>query len=1365
MQLHIPLREVFTLVTPPGVMDPVIVTEYECDEKKRTVHCKLQCPIPLRGSILADYRDAVVQKYRLASLNFSFSFTAPKIDGAFMDVYGDYLKWRLTEAFPMCRFILNNCSFYVKDDTITLTLKHGCRDMLQKQHLDTYIEHLITAETGHSLPLVIAEETEIVDMGLSAARAVTIKTKPKKEKPADQLFGYPFTGQAVPLSDIQPSEDPKASSIIEGEIINMETRELTKTKKTLFLFGVTDGTGSLSCKIFAKEEDADKLRGLKPGDYVRLRGNVAFDSYAREVAMSVRAAIKTEKEKPFDDAETKRVELHLHTNYSALDGVSTVKSLIARAVDWGMPAIAITDHGVVQAFPEALKAKKGLKSDIKILYGMEAYLSDEPLTCDVVMLCTKEENDQLSAIGAVLFAGGKIADTFCRVVIDDTTGQEFIDWLGDAPVLTEDGSAVLSLNKILESPLPNMQLTLKNAAPLAVETDGSLPSLLSRFFPDDEPSDAPEEQSAAMAKVWQELIPLLEAREYSDLYSVIHKTPGTILDKKGKKVNSFHAVILAKNRTGMVNLYKLVSDSNLKYFEKKRPRIPKHLFMRYREGLILGSACEAGELFRAMFQKLPAEKYEGIARFYDYLEIQPVGNNMFMLANGMVSSTRELEEMNIRIVELAKQLGKPFVATCDVHFLDAADEVYRRILMAGQGFDDADRQAPLYFRNTKQMLEEFRYLSEEDAYAAVVTNTNWVADQVEDQSPIRPDNCPPQIENSAEDLRRLCYEKATRLYGDPLPEPVQSRLEKELQPIIRQGYDVMYMIAQKLVQKSNEDGYLVGSRGSVGSSIVAFMSGITEINSMAAHYICPDCKYLEFPETPPGLSGCDLPDKICPNCGAKLTKDGHDIPFETFLGFHADKQPDIDLNFSGDYQAEAHKYTEVIFGKGYCFKAGTVSTVAEKTALGYVLKYFEERGITVNNAERDRLVKGCTGVKRTTGQHPGGIIVCPKTENIYEFTPVQHPADDPTSDIITTHFDYHSIDQNLLKLDILGHDDPTVLRMLQDITGIDPQTIPLDDKKTMSLFTSTEALGVKPEDIGSETGTFAIPEFGTSFVRGMLLDTKPTAFSDLIRISGLSHGTDVWLGNAQELVKSGTCTLSGCICCRDDIMSYLISKNMDPGLSFKTMESVRKGKGLTEEMETAMREHEVPDWYIDSCKKIKYMFPKAHAAAYVTNAFRIAWYKVHYPLAFYAACFSVRFLDDFDYNTMAQGKDKLLLAMEDLQRKGKMQKLTAKEQGTITVMEVLREMYARGFSFAKIDLYESDAKRFRVVDGKLLPPFAAISGLGGSAAAAIAEARAAGEFTSKEDMKNRVGGAKVVTLLSDAGILDDMMESSQTTLF
>ncbi|MBQ1947237.1 MAG: PolC-type DNA polymerase III, partial [Clostridia bacterium] len=1025
----------------------------------------------------------------------------------------------------------------------------------------------------------------------------------------------------------------------------------------------------------------------------------------------------------------------------------------------------ITDHGVVQAFPEALKAKKGLKSDIKILYGMEAYLSDEPLTCDMVMLSACEKNDQLSAIGAVLFSGGKIADTFCRVVIGDTTGNEFIDWLGDAPVLTEDGSAVLSLNKILDSPLPNMQLTLKNAAPLAVETDGTLPSLLSRFFPDDALSDAPEEQSAAMAKVWQELIPLLEAREYSDLYSVINKTPGTILDKKGKKVHSFHAVILAKNRTGMVNLYKLVSDSNLKYFEKKRPRIPKHLFMRYREGLILGSACEAGELFRAMFQKLPAEKYEGIARFYDYLEIQPVGNNMFMLANGMVSSTRELEEMNIRIVELAKQLGKPFVATCDVHFLDAADEVYRRILMAGQGFDDADRQAPLYLRNTKQMLEEFRYLSEEDAYAAVVTNTNWVADQVEDQSPIRPDNCPPQIENSAEDLRRLCYEKATRLYGDPLPEPVQSRLEKELQPIIRQGYDVMYMIAQKLVQKSNEDGYLVGSRGSVGSSIVAFMSGITEINSMAAHYICPECKYLEFPETPPGLSGCDLPDKICPNCGAKLTKDGHDIPFETFLGFHADKQPDIDLNFSGDYQSEAHKYTEVIFGKGYCFKAGTVSTVAEKTALGYVLKYFEERGITVNNAERDRLVKGCTGVKRTTGQHPGGIIVCPKTENIYEFTPVQHPADDPTSDIITTHFDYHSIDQNLLKLDILGHDDPTVLRMLQDITGIDPQTIPLDDKKTMSLFTSTEALGVTPEDIGSETGTFAIPEFGTSFVRGMLLDTKPTAFSDLIRISGLSHGTDVWLGNAQELVKSGTCTLSGCICCRDDIMSYLISKNMDPGLSFKTMESVRKGKGLTEEMETAMREHEVPDWYIDSCKKIKYMFPKAHAAAYVTNAFRIAWYKVHYPLAFYAACFSVRFLDDFDYNTMAQGKDKLLLAMEDLQRKGKMQKLTAKEQGTITVMEVLREMYARGFSFAKIDLYESDAKRFRVVDGKLLPPFAAISGLGGSAAAAIAEARAAGEFTSKEDMKNRVGGAKVVTLLSDAGILDDMMESSQTTLF
>ena len=815
-------------------------------------------------------------------------------------------------------------------------------------------------------------------------------------------------------------------------------------------------------------------------------------------------------------------------------------------------------------------------------------------------------------------------------------------------------------------------------------------------------------------------------------------------------------------------MYKLVSFSHLDYFYRK-PRILKSLYKKYSEGLILGSACEAGELYQAIEQGRPDEEVEEIAQDYDYLEIQPIGNNQFLIRNGIMRDEEDLRDINRKIVALGEKLNKPVVATCDVHFMDPQDEIYRRILEAGQKYDDADNQAPLYLRTTEEMLKEFEYLGEEKAYEVVVTNTNKISDMCEQISPISPEKCPPHIPGCEEDIKNIAYQKAHELYGDPLPKIVQDRLDKELDSIISNGYSVMYIIAQKLVWKSNEDGYIVGSRGSVGSSLAAFMTGITEVNSLQPHYRCPNCKYSEFEDYGVG-NGFDLPDKDCPKCGHKLTKDGMDIPFETFLGFNGDKEPDIDLNFSGEYQAKAHKYTEVIFGKGTTFKAGTVGTVADKTAYGYVRGYFEDRGIPMNRAEMQRLSVGCTGIKRTTGQHPGGIIVVPKGREIYEFTPVQHPADDPNSDIITTHFDYHSIDGNLLKLDILGHDDPTVIRMLQDLTGIAPTDVPLDDKETMSIFNSTKALGVTPEQIHSEVGTFGIPEYGTKFARGMLLDTHPTTFDELIRISGLSHGTDVWLGNAQTLIEQGVVTLQQAICCRDDIMIYLIQKGLPPDKSFKIMEAVRKGKVAKgkepkwkDEYIPLMKEHNVPDWYIKSCEKIKYMFPKAHAAAYVTNAFRIAWFKVHIPLAYYAAYYTIR-AKAFDAEVMINGKEKVKNKMKEIDMMGN--NATPKDKDMYDDLEIVLEMYERGLRFLPIDLYKSHATKFQVEGDCLRPPLNSIAGLGNVAAESIMNARKDEKFMSIDDMKIRAKiGDSVTELLKQFGCLEGMSQSNQLSLF
>ncbi len=834
-----------------------------------------------------------------------------------------------------------------------------------------------------------------------------------------------------------------------------------------------------------------------------------------------------------------------------------------------------------------------------------------------------------------------------------------------------------------------------------------------------------------------------------------------------KKLPTYHAIILARNLVGLKNLYKLISYSNLDYFYKK-PRILKSIFKKHSEGLMLGSACEAGELYRAIVAGKTDEEIEKIANDYDYIEIQPLGNNQFMVRNGTVQDNETLKEINKKIVTLGEKLNKLVVATCDVHFMDPQDEIYRRILMAGQGYEDADEQAPLYLRTTEEMLDEFSYLGDEKAYEVVVTNTNKIADMCEKISPISPEKCPPHIEGCEETIKTIAFTKAHELCGDPLPQIVQERLDKELNSIIKNGFSVMYIIAQKLVWKSNEDGYIVGSRGSVGSSFVANMAGITEVNSLPPHYRCPKCKYSDFIDY--GYAcGFDLPDKNCPNCGTRMMKDGIDIPFETFLGFNGDKEPDIDLNFSGEYQTKAHKYTEVIFGKGTTFKAGTVGTVADKTAFGYVKKYYEERGIPVNNAEVERIALGCTGVKRTTGQHPGGIIVVPKGREIYEFTPVQHPADDPNSDIITTHFDYHSIDQNLLKLDILGHDDPTMIRMLYDITGINPTEVPLDDKKTMSIFSSTEALGVTPEQINSKVGSYGVPEFGTKFVRGMLVDTKPTTFDELIRISGLSHGTDVWVGNAQSLIEQGTVSLNEAICCRDDIMIYLIKKGVPPNPAFKIMETVRKGKALKDKEKWAeyvalMKEHDVPDWYIKSCEKIKYMFPKAHAAAYVTNAFRIAWYKVHIPAAYYTAYFTIR-ADAFDSDVMCHGVEKVKNKMREIELQGNA--ATNKDKDMYGTLEIVLEMYERGITFLPIDLYKSHATKFLMESEKgIRPPLNSIPGLGTVAAEGIDIAKKEGKFMSIDDLriKSKIGKT-VIELLQNAGCLKGMSQSNQMSLF
>ena len=1195
--------------------------------------------------------------------------------------------------------------------------------------------------------------------------------------------------------------------IIKGKTSNYESRE-TKNGGYLISFDIYDGSSSINVKAFLKaneyEEVHPKMKGCPP---VRLIGTYEYNNFSREFGVIADMIEETtwEEKIRMDNAPEKRVELHMHTQMSQMDGMTSATALIKRAIKWGHKAVAITDHGVVQAFPEAKKAIKD--SDLKVLYGVEAYLSPDRFTSiinpgdqllkdvtysvlDIETTGLSKNTDKITEFGIIKVKNGERLGEFeCFVNPEKEIPQRVVEVTNITNDMVKDAETI---DKVLPKVLDFVKDTVlvahnatfdigfikHNADQLGLEFNptyiDSLP-LAKELFPHfkkfklgiiaDNLGIEVDVAHRALAdvdtlvKVMEVMLKMLDEKGITKLSEVDDKLAGDI---NFTTLPTYHAIVLAKDKVGLKNLYKLISISNLDYFYKK-PRMLRSILQKHREGLILGSACEQGELFRAIVEGKSDEELEEIASFYDYLEIQPLGNNMFMVRDGTVKGINDLIAFNKKVVEIGDKLNKPVVATCDVHFMDPEDEIYRRILQAGQGYDDADQQAPLYFRTTEEMLKEFEYLGKEKAYEIVVTNTNKIADMCEKFSPIADYKAAPYIDGCENTIRELTMKRAHELYGDPLPEIVQNRIDKELDSIIKNGFSVMYIIAQKLVAKSNEDGYLVGSRGSVGSSFVANMTGITEVNSLQPHYRCPNCKYSDF--TDYGVkNGFDLPDKDCPKCGHKLDKDGMDIPFETFLGFDGDKEPDIDLNFSGEYQAKAHRYTEVIFGKGTTFKAGTIGTIADKTAYGYVKKYYEERHIPINNAEVIRLAQGCTGVKRTTGQHPGGIIVVPVGNEIFEFCPVQHPADDPNTDIKTTHFDYHSIDQNLLKLDILGHDDPTMIRMLQDITKVDPKKIPLDDKETMSIFSSTKALGVTEDQIHSPVGTFGIPEFGTKFVRGMLVDTMPTKFEELLRISGLSHGTDVWLNNAQSLIEAGTIKLEDAICTRDDIMLYLIKKGMPPKPSFKIMECVRKGKGLTEEQETLMRENDVPDWYIDSCKKIKYMFPKAHAAAYVTMAFRIAWFKVHIPMAYYTAYFSIR-ADAFDSEYMIHGKEKVINKMREIDAEGNA--ATAKDKDMYSTLEIVLEMYERGIKFLPIDLYESDATKFIMEEDGIRPPLNSIAGLGNVAALNIQNAhQKEGKFMSVEELKIRAGvGKSAVELLEKAGCLKGMTLSNQMSLF
>ena len=1249
-----------------------------------------------------------------------------------------------------------------------------------------------------------AAETKEKPAGKEAGKREFRRSALHAAKDPDVFYGRNCEGELIGISEIQGE---LGEVVVQGQIIKLETREI-RNNKTIVTFNITDFTDTISGKVFLSNDDLEIFLDLfKTGEFYRIKGIVSFDTFANDVTIGSIVGIKKSgdfRTVRVDQSVEKRVELHMHTVMSDKDSVVDIAKIIKRAKAWGHKAIAITDHGVVQAFPIANHVLDS-KDPFKIIYGVEGYFVDDLkqlvirshgqsfrdtfVVFDIETTGKNAKFHTITEIGAVKMVNPErpIPYNITRLtgISDDMVADkpnirkvlpEFLEFCGDAVIVAHnaafDTGFIGKAAREQGLKFDNTILDTLGMAHILLPHLGkfTLDRLVKELKIELNNHHRAVNDAEATAEMFLKFINMLMKRDVDNLDQLNSMAAGSA--DSIRKSRRYHGIILAKNEVGRVNLYRLISMSHLDYFNRF-PLMPKSMINKYREGLIIGSACEAGELYQAILNGADDGEITRIVDFYDYLEIQPLGNNAFMIEDDgySIESEEDLRENNRLIVRLGEEFHKPVVATCDVHFLDPEDSIYRAIIQASEGFKDVDNQSPLYFRTTDEMLKEFEYLGMDKAREVVITNTNRIADMIEYIKPVRPDKCPPVIENSDETLTSICYNRAHEIYGPDLPNVVVERLERELNSIISNGFAVLYIIAQKLVWDSNDHGYLVGSRGSVGSSFVATMAGITEVNPLSAHYICPECHYVDFdsPEVQAfsGNSGCDMPDKTCPNCGHKLLKEGHDIPFETFLGFKGDKEPDIDLNFSGEYQANAHQYTEELFTKGHAFRAGTIGTIAEKTAYGMTLKYYEERGIKKRSCEVERLAVGCTGVKRTTGQHPGGMIVLPKHEEIYSFTPIQHPANDQHTPIITTHFEYHSIDHNLLKLDILGHDDPTMIRRLEDLTGVDCKTIPLDDKRVMSLFQSTEALGITPEDIGGvPLGSLGIPEFGTEFAMQMLLDTKPTMFSDLVRIAGLAHGTDVWLGNAQDLIKSGTAVISTAICCRDDIMVFLIHKGLEKGLAFTIMESVRKGKGLKPEWEEEMLAHDVPEWYIGSCKKIKYMFPKAHAAAYVMMAWRIAWYKINYPLEYYAAYFSIR-ADAFSYETMCLGRSKLEYHMEEI---SKSDDLKNKDKDSLKDMKLVLEMYARGYEFHPIDIYKADAERFQIIDGKIMPALCSIEGLGIKAAIQVQEAAkealAKGGFSSKDNLRDMAKiGKSTIEKFSQLGLLQDLPDSDQYSLF